>query len=59
MFKKKTNNYVSDLDKFLEEKRRETPLSKSQQKEIAKHQNIADKRDHPHKEDDSNIWEEF
>jgi len=59
MFKKKTPNYVSDLDKFLESKRKNTPLSQSQQKEIAKHQKIADKRDHIQKEDDSNIWEDF
>lgn len=59
LFKKKTNNYVSNLDKFLEEKRAHLPESPSQRKEREKYEKIARLRDKPQDTPENKIWEGF
>ncbi len=58
---KKQMSYVSEIDKFLAEFDRSHPeLSKSQQKEIAKHERIYRLRDDPtYTEPTTTLWEEF
>ncbi len=59
LFKKKTQDYVSSLDKFLEEKRAHLPESKSQRLGREKYERIARLRDKPHDKPKDGIWEEF
>ncbi|MAZ39917.1 MAG: hypothetical protein CMF49_07330 [Legionellales bacterium] len=59
MFKKKTNNYVSDVDQTLAELREHLPVSESQHKEINKHTKIAQHRDRKQSNEQSTIWENF
>lgn len=60
IFKRADKTYVSEADIFLAKLQRETPLSESQLKEIAKHARIAQLRDHaattPEK---SKLWQNF
>lgn len=55
----KQTRFVSELDTFLAQVRARTPLSVSQQQEIAKNQAIADKRDHKSTTDNTKLWSEF
>lgn len=63
MFKKIDRNYISDIDKLLQNfDETHCKKSSSQQIEIAKHQRVADLRDNIKKvqpQDDQDIWEEF
>lgn len=52
--------YVSDEDKFFHKLNGEAQKTLSEQQEIAKHQDIAEKRDHEdYAEDDSKLWDGF
>lgn len=51
--------YVSDVDKFLQRYRETHSLSKSQLRELKKHESIFQKRDHAKVEPSSSIWKEF
>ncbi len=58
---KQDKNYVSELDKFLQQFDKDhQQQSASQQEEIDKHDKIFAKRDNPDIEDkDDNIWAGF
>ncbi len=59
--KEKQMHYVSGIDLFLEDYDKKHPeLSKSQQKEIAKHQRIYRLRDDATQSEPTNkLWDEF
>lgn len=59
MFKKQTNNYVSELDQFLAKIRKDIPETSSQIKEREKFAKLAELRDHKQPKDESQIWEDF
>lgn len=50
MFKKKTNQFVSEIDRFLEAFDRANPPSESQKAAIEKHNKISELRDNLKKE---------
>jgi hypothetical protein len=58
-------DYVSELDQFLQDFDQQHPVkSASQQREIAKHKNIAEQRDHAIEKtsknsEEKNVWEKF
>ena len=53
-------NYVSKIDQFIQELEQNNPPSLSQQREIAKHERIANLRDEKVAlENESALWEEF
>lgn len=59
-YKKIDTNYVSEIDKFLNQFDQEHPeLSKSQQKEKAKYKRIYALRDNPHRPDAKKLPEWF
>lgn len=55
----KQTSFVSELDTFMADVRAKTPLSTSQQREIAKAHVIADKRDNKSAVNDTKLWSEF
>ena len=55
----KQTNFVSELDTFMTHVRAKTPLSASQQQEIAKATIIANKRDHKANKDSVELWSQF
>lgn len=58
--KKIQRNYVSEIDQYLQLVTKQQIPSKSQQKEIAKHQRIAQLRDDANSLDAAqNVWDEF
>ncbi|NKB46613.1 MAG: hypothetical protein GKR77_02390 [Legionellales bacterium] len=53
-------NYVSKVDQFINDLNQQNPASESQQREIAKHQRIAQLRDQvTSDETQSTLWEDF
>lgn len=59
MFKKQTNNYVSELDQFLAKIRKDIPETSSQIQEREKFAELDKLRDHKQPKDKSQIWEDF
>jgi len=59
MFKKRAKNYVSNLDKFLEQIREKIPETASQKREREKFAKLAELRDHKQPKNDNQIWEDF
>jgi hypothetical protein len=59
LFKKKTQNYCSDLDNFLEKMREILPLSESQRLEIKKHARINTLRDTVQMQKKETLWKDF
>lgn len=55
----KQTNFVSELDTFMTQVRAKTPVSASQQQEIAKAKVLAHKRDHKSAANDTELWSEF
>lgn len=51
-------HYVSDIDKFLQEKRQQFPLTASQSAEITKYKSVHFLRDHVKESHDNNFLEE-
>jgi hypothetical protein len=53
-------NYVSKIDRFIQELEQNNPPSSSQQREMAKHERLARLRDEKAPvEDESTLWKEF
>jgi len=56
MFRRKSTNYVSDIDKFIDEFNRTHPKSESQLAEMKKYERLNALRDHPHALEKEDIW---